>query len=1721
MAKKKLNVKFLALVLGSLGVGVAVLGLVVLLQFRNDPVRHVKRGDTLMQQGDYAAAMQQYIRAIGKDPSAMEYYDLAIEASRKIEPQSVDRTRELYQMLNSVIAKKIEYANPTADLSAREVRDQATSEFLDNLTAYTYALPRMRDNLVIRHYDMISSRVRDVDASFYGLGENEVSPRIRSAVRGRVVSPFWRGAYNLDEGDWEDGVEEIQEAIDLDPGYVPNQYGLIRGMLDRFESSLRSAPDSTLRRMLAGEGGINERIEEARKLANGPAPELDMLELERDQILYLAGRTGDGDDALGPDPDPATVERLVGSIRDLGASEYEQYELRSRLSEIWWSIYGAIGRNPLVDLDGIELDQLMQGIGGVMPVALEEIKEIAPDGQRDFRSDYFEILSTNPAIDPDELESAVNLMDDLIAAVAEEKRLGPNLLVGKNVRSTALQKRFDLVLREYPLNEVLSDEGMDGLIRCYEDIKATYPDEATREQDPRWARIQLLYKARRSMDSEQRSLSAENEQVAREMDQESMRYASEATAAARACEKDGSLMDGLALEAAILMARRTGEVGTATRLFQIAMERNPNSERNLGLQARLAQMMAQSGDIDGAKMMIDGIRRAVDDNDQDTIERLVMVEDIIRRSESGNDLTDLPGIELLNEVMKARIAGDVDEIRRLLDVVVDGRNIDRRVQLIGLLERAGFEESEGNFEEMRMFATRALEIDPTSLRAKVFLQTDEESTTLDRMRVGAEAQFENQDDIDVQLCRNIGSMLGNPGTTPSDQVQEMRDMLAVLQARLEASGSQRPMVLNYLFDKSMMAPPDYVKAGEYLDQLTLVEGGDTPKTIAMAASLAQKQGDLDGSIRILADAIDNKGFGSDTMRLLLGEAYAMRGDQEDARAQFHEAFKQAPNRWKNALRYGQALISDGMMSDALQVLRAGRSAGRSNPNYRDTWLFLEIQTGNFENAIDERRRLFAIDNFERKNAIELARLLAESPVGRKAIVHAESDPRTGVVAGEPRFNAVSWGRLSRDDRRAFQVKARNERLEEARSIFEEILKNDPNSPDIVVGAVAFSTNHPDHALEGDLIGNAEASLRKGTTSNDESVRLRSSGRLSRILAEKGKIAYLSGDKEAAEEIFDEAVQQQSQQVDEAVTAIVSSLLGFNDLNLAAKYQRILLDRMEKAKASVELRRGIAAQLASFYVGNEQIEKAAEIAATYFDSESKNSAELAVLGTIAFGEAEVLRRESGQVVGGGLPEAVIAKLDEANEIYGKSLAINARNLEALMQLAVVAEYRWLYASDDEEEAAFDEAVKAMRNAVDYNKAYWPARLRLVQLLARDDRYAEGITELRDHLDLAPDNNRARSLLIDMLQQDGRITDAIDLAQSSLERDTTNVEWARALGRLRGMNKEYSEAAQLFAALYEQTGDIDYLRSQVMSLMAWTDTGGGRPGASEVVNLVRTNEREFSRDLTLIGAYCAALIKSGRRNEGLRNFEATYRQMKDLPSQERVNLTRWLPDLYPKTPDGAANLSAFVDRISDEKPKVNDLIAVASTWDSIGQDGLEAAIGTVRRAVAIDADETETASALGLLGILLTKNDDCSGALDAFGRALALRTDDPQLLNNMAFLTAKCDGDLEEALVRARQAVKERPYRSEFRDTLGAVYLARARKEEDSEAKRLEYDRARGEYTIAARLGNLPSPLLQLAELEIETGNLDAARNALVRAGDLNLDADSQARVDEMLKQVTGP
>ena len=1131
----------------------------------------------------------------------------------------------------------------------------------------------------------------------------------------------------------------------------------------------------------------------------------------------------------------------------------------------------------------------------------------------------------------------------------------------------------------------------------------------------------------------------------------------------------------------------------------------------------------------------------IESDDLVRLEQLAKIETLIRERGTGTSIDELPGVELYNEARSAGIAGDLVERRRLLQNLVEKKGAAPKIRVLALLELAALEEADGDYEEMKTYARRALEIDPDDIKAKILMNSDATTTTSDRMRAMAEQLFEDQLDIDVAQARTAAGVLGRPGMLTPEELAEIESNLRALQERIKTADPKRPMALDYLFEMAV-AEADYQTAAEYLDQLETLNGGRSPGTVAQRVELAMADEDLDGAIGLVEEAIDEDDFGSDGMRRLLGDLYEKRGDRTEARRQYQEAFKQAPNRWRNALAYARALLADGEVVEALEALRAGRGTGRATPEFRDTWLFVEIQSGNFDSAIRERKRIFEIDLFDTKNAIELARLLGESPVGRLAVVHDESNSRTGAVAGEPRFDALSWSKLGRADRRQVQYETREARLAEARGVFETLLENDPTSAEVIIGTVRFGQLHDGFKLgEADeIIENAVVQLRERIESKSGGLKRISEDRLSRILAEKGRIAYERGEMELADASFDEAsmigmdgtgAAGRSTPRVEALTAIVSMLNREQDLERASKYQNELLSRMEVANVDLRLRRSIAARLAKMYVGIGQNDAAAEAAARYFDEESSNAVELSVLGTIAFGQADQIRKESGADTDGGLSAEVDLELDRAADLYQNALNLDARNAEALLQRAVLAEYRWLYASDDERISRFEEAVRAARDFVDNDQTLWSARLRLVQMILREEDledqnpvYQKAIAELREHLELIPDTTQARALLIQLLDNSGRRVDAIDLAQASLERDSTNREWALTLGNLRRSNKEFAEAAQLYGMLYEKTKQIGYLKLQVRSLLDWDAEDESGAGSARVIGLVGENPRVFSGDPTLIGAYCVALAEGGRRATGLKNFESSYKQLeaasKGRPDGERnrAMLSFWLPNLFPKTSEGTADLMAYVEQISGGKPTVADLLAVAGRWSDEAGDDLDSAISVVRRAVAIDSDKLGQSRALQQLGVLLTRSGDCDGAFVAFEQALELTQDEPQLLNNVAFLAAKCGGDLDLALKRAVKAVGAAKYRAEFRDTLGAVHLARARKESDPERKRMGYRQARQELGIGAKLGDSASPLLQLAELELELDNPDEARKFLRLASDRLPDdpqPDVQARIDELL------
>ncbi len=87
----------------------------------------------------------------------------------------------------------------------------------------------------------------------------------------------------------------------------------------------------------------------------------------------------------------------------------------------------------------------------------------------------------------------------------------------------------------------------------------------------------------------------------------------------------------------------------------------------------------------------------------------------------------------------------------------------------------------------------------------------------------------------------------------------------------------------------------------------------------------------------------------------------------------------------------------------------------------------------------------------------------------------------------------------------------------------------------------------------------------------------------------------------------------------------------------------------------------------------------------------------------------------------------------------------------------------------------------------------------------------------------------------------------------------------------------------------------------------------------------------------------------------------------------------------------------------------------------------------------------ANVIVLLAYSLAKTGQVDQAKASYRRALQLKPDDPMVLNELAFLLAEKDIDLDEALKYVQRALQILPREAAFADTLGWIYLKKGMKD----------------------------------------------------------------------------
>jgi Tfp pilus assembly protein PilF len=181
---------------------------------------------------------------------------------------------------------------------------------------------------------------------------------------------------------------------------------------------------------------------------------------------------------------------------------------------------------------------------------------------------------------------------------------------------------------------------------------------------------------------------------------------------------------------------------------------------------------------------------------------------------------------------------------------------------------------------------------------------------------------------------------------------------------------------------------------------------------------------------------------------------------------------------------------------------------------------------------------------------------------------------------------------------------------------------------------------------------------------------------------------------------------------------------------------------------------------------------------------------------------------------------------------------------------------------------------------------------------------------------------------------------------------------------------------------------------------------------------------------------ALVQSGRAADARKTLEP-------MLASDRSARALWLQLVALDIKDPAqagewTRLAAATIPASD----LNEQIALGSCWYNLSVrpresrvDGAADEAARILDPIVIRADAP--VDAILLRAALFDRAGDQKSAEDLYRRGLRLRPDQPEALNNLAYLILLRGGDLDESRELISRAVKQSPNSANFLDTLGRV------------------------------------------------------------------------------------
>jgi tetratricopeptide (TPR) repeat protein len=307
--------------------------------------------------------------------------------------------------------------------------------------------------------------------------------------------------------------------------------------------------------------------------------------------------------------------------------------------------------------------------------------------------------------------------------------------------------------------------------------------------------------------------------------------------------------------------------------------------------------------------------------------------------------------------------------------------------------------------------------------------------------------------------------------------------------------------------------------------------------------------------------------------------------------------------------------------------------------------------------------------------------------------------------------------------------------------------------------------------------------------------------------------------------------------------------------------------------------------------------------------------------------------------------------------------------------------------------YEQASQQFQKAMETRPDYLPPRLALAQVaLARgDNEGALKITE--DIIKLNAGSGAARILQGAALMRLKRFDEskksmAVILASNPKQPDTL-----LEMGVLNLMEKKYSEAVDYFKKGYE--ADPTNTRGLLGEAEAYLLMN--KP--DQALAIIQAEVSRFPNRNDLKRDLADMQFRTGQIDVAIQGYQALVPVFKDNTKQSG--------DLHARLGDAYIRKRNFPQAI-DELKKAHDLVP-------------------------------ESTAVLNTLALLLESGGNHQEARKAYEQSLVKDPNNPEALNNLAYLMAETGGNLDEALTLATRAKQKLPNFLEISDTIGWIYL----------------------------------------------------------------------------------